>query len=495
MHTVLFMLLLVAFPAGALADQGDARSIVPNVVEVRLITEAPDLMAPWQTEGVEPFGGSGVIIDGSRILTNAHVVEDAVAIEVKRANSARSYSARVAHISHDADLAILEVEDAAFFEGSNPVPLGSMPTLRQKVDVYGFPIGGSTLSITSGIVSRIEVSLYAQSLRDLLTVQIDAAINSGNSGGPIISEGAIAGIAMQTYSGAGAQNVGYMVPAPVVRHFLEDVADGRYDGFPLLGVALQEMESASLRASVGMDARQTGGLIIGVDYGGPAFQELALGDVMLAIDGHAIANDLTIEWQGMGRIGYEYAVQSKQIGERVSVAILRDGKVLVKSIVLTPHRPLVPGRRIADRPRYLIFGGLVFQALSEELLDEPNLVYSDSDVFATLENVVTKDRREVVLLQQVLPHPVNRGYQEWGGETVRTVNGVVPRDLDHLAELLDTARGKWVRIVLGGRYVLTLDARAARDASEAILDFYGIADDRYLGSTSHRGKRPRRRRR
>ena len=108
---------------------------------------------------------------------------------------------------------------------------------------------------------------------------------------------------------------------------------------------------------------------------------------------------------------------------------------------------------------------------------------------------MTKARREIIVLGQVLPHAVNRGYQDWGGETVRLVNGVVPRDLKHLASIVDGAQGKWLRIVTGDGWVLTLDLGAARRASIQILQEYGIAQDRYLGveprPSRKRGKRHR----
>ncbi|MEM7437448.1 MAG: trypsin-like peptidase domain-containing protein [Myxococcota bacterium] len=471
------------------------QSLATSVVEVRVIADAPDLLSPWQTEGIEPFGGSGVIIVGDRVLTNAHVVENAVAIEVKRPGVARSFPARVAFISHDADLALLEVPDEAFFEGAKPVPLGPMPKLRQTVDVYGFPIGGSTLSITSGIVSRIEVELYAQSLRELLAIQIDAAINFGNSGGPIMSDGKVVGIAMQTYGSDDAENVGYAVPSPVVAHFLDDVQDGRYDGYPALGANLQKMRSPALRQSVGMRPEQTGGFVIQVDYGSPAHGALRPGDVILAIDGRPIANDLTIEWSDVGRVDYTYAVQQHQVGEAIPITFLRDGKVSKKSLTLRDFKPLVPGRRTTDPPRYYIFGGLVFQPLSEEFIDEPGVVYEDADVYATSDNVVTKERREVILLQRILPDRVNRGYQRWGGEIVHRVNGVVPRDLDHLVDLIEHAQGRWLRLVLSGGYVLTLDLKEARASASRILDSYGIPEDRELGTSPRPSKRARRKRR
>ncbi len=316
-------------------------SIASSVVQLSVYADPPDLAVPWQTKGTELSYGSGVVIEGRRILTNAHVVESAVGIEVKRAGASERFAAKVVFISHDADLALVEVADPRFFEGAPAVPIGEMPRLQQDVVVYGFPIGGVTLSITSGIVSRVELDTYTQSGRKLLSVQIDAAINEGNSGGPVVSAGTVVGIAMQGMDDA--DNVGYMIPSPVIRHFLQDVSDGRYDGFPRLGIDVQDMESDAQRRAARMAPSATGALISRVDYGGPSYGALKPRDVLLAIDGRRIANDLTVAWPGVGRVDYEIACQSKQIGDTISATILRNGKKMKKSIELTPHRPLGPG--------------------------------------------------------------------------------------------------------------------------------------------------------
>lgn len=482
----------VACAASAMPALAQPRSVASSVVKLDVVSDPPDLSTPWQTEGVGLSGGSGVIIEGGRILTNAHVVESAVSIEAKRAGGDARFPAKVLFISHDADLALLDVEDARFFEGARPISIGDMPKLQQEVVVYGFPVGGNTLSITSGIVSRVEVDTYTHSYRDLLSVQIDAAINPGNSGGPVIAKGAVVGIAMQGIEDA--DNVGYMIPSPVIAHFLTDVSDGRYDGFPHLGVALQDMESEAQRLGARMGNGQTGALVLRVDYGGPSYAVLRPRDVILAIDGRTVANDLSVAWEGVGRVDLAAAYQSKQLGDIVEVSILRSGQRVKKRIKLTPHAPLVPGRRRTDWPRYVQFGGLVFQPLSEQLIDDADAGYSDAVSFAEVNNLVTKARREIILLGQVLPHPVNRGYQEWGGEVIRLVNGTIPRDLNHLASLLDNAKGPWVRVVTGDGYLITLDLRAAQRANSEIRLQYGIPEDRYLGSSDAGGGRARGRR-
>ena len=196
----------VAVNAGTESPNRD--EITASVVKVVVTTSEPDPLAPWQRRAPVPGYGSGVIIAGQRILTNAHVIDHHAAVEVQRAGSAARYTARVEHVCHTCDLAILRVAEDSFFAGATPVELGALPGRQDPVEVYGFPVGGSDLSITSGVVSRIEVGLYAHSLREMLLVQVDSAINPGNSGGPAVVEGRIAGIAMQTIKDA--DNVGYL---------------------------------------------------------------------------------------------------------------------------------------------------------------------------------------------------------------------------------------------------------------------------------------------
>src|SRR4029077_15049312 len=115
------------------------------------------------------------------------------------------------------------------FEGTTPLEIGELPNLQDVVVALGYPTGGDKLSITEGVVSRVEIIPYTQSARKLLAVQIDAAINPGNSGGPILKNGKLVGIAMQVMTNS--QNIGYMIPTPVINHFLDDFADNKYDGF------------------------------------------------------------------------------------------------------------------------------------------------------------------------------------------------------------------------------------------------------------------------
>ncbi len=455
-------------------DTGEA--VKPTLVKVYAIANPPDLLSPWQALGTEKYVGSGVIIDGQRVLTNAHLVANQVSIEVKRQGMTRRYEARVAHIGHQCDLALLEVDEPGFFENVEPVELGTLPKLQDTADVYGFPIGGESISVTSGIVSRMEIGTYTHSYSDLLIVQIDAALNPGNSGGPVVAGGKIVGIAVQTMEGA--ENVGYMIPAPIVNHFLEDIEDGSFDGFPSLGVGWQTVESRALRDALGLRSDETGGLVNRVNAGSSVDGIVKPGDVLLAIDGNEVAEDLTIGLGEHGRITASYAVQRKHVGEEIEITIARGNRRIIQSVILKNEPTLVAGPHHDRKPTYLILGGLVFQPLSWDYLDFLYDWRYDLAYYAYVEYFRTPERRQVILLSKVLAASLNRGYHNWDNAIVKTVQGETPRDMTHLASIIDSARGDRFEIVTESDKRLVLDLAEARAQSAAILERYGVSRDR-----------------
>ena len=198
-------------------------SVKDSIVKIYTVSKIPNYSTPWNSN-IRRSHGSGTIIDGNRILTNAHVVANEPFIEVKRYGQTRRYEAELEFISHQADLAILKVKDSTFFEGTKSLQLGTLPEIRQEITVYGFPMGGNSLSVSTGIVSRIEHNRYAHSREIFLAIQVDSAVNPGNSGGPAISDGKVVGVVMQQISKS--QNIGYLVPTEIIEHFLDDIKEG-----------------------------------------------------------------------------------------------------------------------------------------------------------------------------------------------------------------------------------------------------------------------------
>ncbi|MFP6905736.1 MAG: serine protease [Verrucomicrobiota bacterium] len=458
--------------------------IKPAMVKIYCISNSPDYYNPWSMKGPRSSTGSGVIIDGKRILTNAHVISNRTYIQVRRFGQAQRIEARVLAVSHHADLALLTVDEPGFFEGVKGVALGELPETQEDVLVYGFPRGGDTLSTTKGVVSRVEHIRYAHSSLHLLAGQIDNAINPGNSGGPVVSSGKIAGVVMQTLGNS--DNIGYMVPVMVVKHFLRDLDDGRYDGFPSLGIKLQDMENPDLRRKYKVNEETTGVLITLVLNDSPADGILQPGDVMTHLENYDIANDATIEFRPNERTSLSFAVQQYQLGETVKATVLREGREREVEIALSRISDadlMVANEQYDLAPAYFVYGGLVFCPLSKNLLKEwGSSWYNNAPKHLVAEitnNTARKDKDEIVVLLKVLASSLNQGYHTLNMLIVEEANGISLRGLKHLSEISeDPDSGEFLELKTHTGRVLVLDRKKAEETKDKLLQIYRIKKDR-----------------
>ena len=162
-----------------------------SVVKVFAVNTSPNFLQPWQSKTQRECTGTAFAVSNRQLITNAHVVADQSFVSVRRFGDSQKYAARVVAAGHECDLACLEVDDEVFWNGLSPLPLGGLPELQDEVVVLGFPTGGDSLSVTQGVVSRVEPQLYAHGATTLLAIQIDAAINPGNSGGPVLKDNSV----------------------------------------------------------------------------------------------------------------------------------------------------------------------------------------------------------------------------------------------------------------------------------------------------------------
>lgn len=474
--------LILALAAGSVSRADE--DVKDAIVKIYTIVNAPDYYNPWSMRGTGSGTGSGAILKGRKILTNAHVIGNETFIQVRRYGDAKRYQARVEQVSHEADLALLSVDDPAFFAGVEGLDLGDMPEAQDEVLVYGFPMGGDTLSVTKGVISRFEHQTYVHSSHSLLAGQMDAAINPGNSGGPVIQGGRIAGVVMQGISQA--DNIGYMVPVSIVRHFFTDIEDGRYDGFPSLGVIMQGMENPDLKRKYRVPEDRTGMLVTRVLPGSPADGTIREGDVMLAIEGHPIADDGTVEFRPRERTSLSYYIQAHQLGEGLQAELLRDGAITNIEVALT--RPLgsdllVPNDQYDLLPTYYIYGGIVFCPLTRNLLKAwgPNWPNSaPNELMAYLSaNYPEVDGEEVVLVLKVLAADVNQGYHGASNWVVETVDGRRIRNMQELIRAIERPdAGEFLTLGNESGQVIVLDRRKAEATRGDVLKTYRVPDDR-----------------
>ncbi len=450
-----------------------------SVVKIFAVKNKPNYYRPWANYPATNGTGSGVIISGNRILTNAHVIADHSFITVRKRGNAKKFIAKVVIMGPECDLAILDVVDKDFFEGMKALEIGDLPKSQETVRVLGFPMGGNNVSITEGVVSRIEPSQYTLSNRTLLTVQIDAAINPGNSGGPVIMDNKIVGIAFQSRNSG--ENMGFMIPAPVVKHFLKDIKDNKFDGFPDIDINISQMENPAMRESLGMTKEQTGVLITDLSLAEQNLEILKKHDVILEINGVKIANDMTIPFRDDEVIIFANDIWNKEIGDIIKFTLLRDKKIITRDYTLGNPKYLVSTRKFNSLPSYYIYGGFVFVPLTQNYLDSWGNWWKNAPkdlVHHKRKSKISKDREEIVVLSSVLADDMNIGYQNYGYNIVTKANDIKVKSLKHFVEIVDNCDTKYIKITLEDDDIIVLNTEKAKQSNANILKRYKIPNDR-----------------
>ncbi|XP_002971553.2 protease Do-like 10, mitochondrial [Selaginella moellendorffii] len=458
--------------------QGGLDAALNSVVKIFTVSSSPNYVLPWQKKPLRELTGSGFAISDRRILTNAHVVADHSYVMVRKHGSAVKFRAKVQAVGHECDLALLRVDDDDFWEGIEPLELGDIPFLQDSVATVGYPQGGDNICVTRGVVSRVEPVQYIHGGSHLIAIQIDAAVNPGNSGGPAMYNNTVVGVVFQNLSNA--ENVGYIIPVPVIKHFLSDVEErGRYIGFCGLGLVCQSTENKQLRDHLKMDSKKTGVLVSKVYPLTEVSNYIKKDDVLLAFDGVLIANDGSVTFRNRERISFVHLVTMKREGESAALRVLRDGKEINFNVKLAPVKPLVPNHQFERLPSYYIFAGLVFVPLTLPYLHE----YGDDWYNAsprrlcdrTFSKMPKKPGEQFVIMSQVLIDDINAGYERLAELQVKQVNGEKIVNLQHLRRLVEGCKEPYIRFDLDDGRVIVLKYESAKEASLRILQNHRIS--------------------
>ena len=462
-----------------------ADAVANSVVKVFSTTRDPNPYEPWTKDSPSEVTGSGVVIEGKRILTCAHVALYASQMQIQANQAGDKFSAEVEAVVPGIDLAVLKLDDETFFNTHPALPRAKLlPEIKDAVMVYGYPEGGTSLSITKGIVSRIEFGSYNFPVSGLY-VQIDAAINPGNSGGPAVVGDKMIGLVFSHLNQA--DNIGYIIPNEEIELFLRDIADGHYDGKPAMFDELQTLENPALRSFLKLDP-SVEGIVVHIPYKNDAAYPLKEWDVITKI------GDTPVDDQGMIKLGtnlrvrFQYLIQHIATNGTVSLAIVRAGKEQNINLPISPRYPrLIPGLDGAY-PSYFIYGPLVFSAATEEYMKGIRQTEYGAAAMARLSALgnplVTRSGNQpafpgedlVVVSSPFFPHKLVQGYGSPRSQVVKTVNGIRIKNLGHLVEVLRDSKDKFITIEFAGRDGETLVFPRAEmlAATDEILTDNGI---------------------
>lgn len=455
-----------------------------SVVKIFATMRYPDFYRPWTKEAPREVTGSGVVIGGKRILSNAHLALYASQIQVQANQAGDKLPATVEYVAPGMDLAVLKLEDESFFDTHPPIERASvLPEIKDSVMAYGFPKGGSSLSITKGIVSRIEFTSYNFHVMGL-RIQIDAAINPGNSGGPVLAGDKMIGLAFSRLGDA--ENIGYIIPNEEIDLFLKDIADGHYDGKPTLYDNYQTLENPALRSFLKLN-KSVEGIVIQDPANCTTNYPLKEWDVITKI------GDVPVDNQGMVHLGtnlrvrFTYMVQKIAKDGMVPLTIVRGGKEMPVQVPVPPKFPLVINAISGKYPSYFIFGPLVFSTVSSEMVE--NLCRNDSDGWSSaliyrgspmakrvLDKPSFPGEEMVFVSSPFFPHKLSKGYSNPALSVVKSINKQPVKNLKHLVELLRDSKDEFIVVEFCGYFSETIVFPRAQmvAATEDILTDNGV---------------------
>jgi S1-C subfamily serine protease len=484
LNIVIYQLVLLSLSTSTVGQVSDLEDIEDSVIKIYTTQAAPDYFTPWRLLTPRQSSGSGAVIEGNQILTNAHVIANASYVQAQKHNDPQRYQARVTFVSHEADLAIITIDEPGFFSDLKALSIGDLPDPLQEVSVYGYPIGGKTLSITKGILSRVEQQIYAHAGAYVLAGQIAAAINPGNSGGPVIVNQEIVGVVMQANAGGRAENLGYFVPPSIIRHVLTDSKDGVNDGFPDLGFRTQTLDSPAAKAAYGLKKNQDGVLVIKVFEDSPAADTFKENDVILRIDEYDIAEDGTIKLSKDLLTDYKHAIDMHHINEEISVTYSRSGiedTITLRAEKALENYSLVKGDQFDQTPRYFIYGGVLFVPLNMNLLKRWGSDWRRAAPVGLLQmrnEWSSPERSEVVVALQVLAADVNLGYHDWRNWVVESINGRQVKNFDDFSNELKNNTQENVVFENRNGYQMVINHSDAEKSESSILEQYRIPSSR-----------------
>jgi S1-C subfamily serine protease len=353
-----------AFPTWA-ASAGEVLELPPEGFAAHYAALSPgvvailtysDVGAPH--DGQIPTGqGTGFVIDTEgHILTNHHVIDGAKEIEVDFPQGMKAW-AELLGKDPDSDLAVLKVDLPAL--QLVPLPLGDSDMVRvgDPVAAIGNPFGLAG-TMTVGIVSALERTLDSErqapggsafSAGDI--IQTDAAINPGNSGGPLLNQhGQVIGVNRAirtenfTVSGDAANSgVGFAIPVNIVKRVVPLlIQEGSYR-YPYLGISSLSSERWTLPILEQLDLppNASGAYVTCVTPGGPAEKAGLIGAGSCDSEGLSSGGDLLVAIDGQAIIDFNdllsYLVEHTEVGQEVTVRVLRDGKEVDLPVTIGPR--------------------------------------------------------------------------------------------------------------------------------------------------------------
>jgi len=411
-------------------------------VEVTATVQDYNLLRPWEKQEGSTTQAMGVYLGDGKVLTNGASVRAATYVEISLPDHSRRAAARVLRADPDLNLALLSVareQDADLFDSRAAQTVGEPLRLGDTAELW---------SIIRGVIP-VELSLTAESGAEgssvpRMQMQSVQPMPQGIATGlPVVKEGKL--VALSTGYHPQTQTF-TCTNAEMIRRFLSRGEDDAV-GTPVLGARFIGLDDPVFREYLKLQPDQ-GGLYLGRVKPGGAAETAGLqeGDVVMAIDGIPVDTQGRCQHPLYGLVGASSLVHSiKSVGDYITLTISRDGQV--QDIDVPLNRDAVDKALLGEdkpgvQPRYIMWGGLLFQPLTSTYLQAlrataKGLPLPFLEIDRREKELREEGYKELVALTLVIPTPATLGYDSLGFCLVEAVNGEPVHSFSEFARLLD----------------------------------------------------------
>jgi S1-C subfamily serine protease len=482
-------LIAVAAVFALLAPAAAAQEASPgnSIVRVNATLQDYSFLRPWEKGAPTPRRGLGAVLEGNRVLITAEMCVNSTFLELEHPSSGARIAAKITGIDYEANLAVLEPADSnsRVFEGLRPLEIEDSVKSGETLNVWQVEDNGDGVS-TDVEVLRVDVGRYFIPGSVFLLYQVkgslQARVNSFTL--PVVKNGKLAGMLL-SYSSK-EQTAG-VLPSPVIRAFLADLDDGDYKGFPNLGIGFAQTLDETFREFTGIQDQEGGIFVREMAKGGSADKAgIKEGDVILSIAGQPIDSRGNYTHPTYGKLSFSHLVRGgAKVGEKIKLDLIRDKKPMTVEVELTRKMAtdyLIDPYMFDRGPKYLIFGGLIFQELTLPYLESWGEEWTTRAPFklvhanANPHPLEEEGREKLVFLSNVLKTPSTLGYEAINSVVVTNVNGTFIKNIKDLAAAFSAVPADGLHTIEFDDYpkVIYVDDRASRLINQQLIQ-YGIS--------------------
>ncbi|MEC7861605.1 MAG: PDZ domain-containing protein [Verrucomicrobiota bacterium] len=467
------------------SEKLEAASVDKSVIRVNTTMQSYNLIQPWEKGASSTRIGLGAVLPEGKVLVTAQMVTDATYIELEKPDTAAKATAKVITVDYEANLALLEpINDNDFLSDRLPFELDTKLSPKDKVEAWQFEANGTPV-ITQITVSKGEVRQSFIDTARFLQIQANGPVKyrSGSFTLPVAKNKKLAGLLISYSSKDQISNI---LPASIIEHFLKDTEDGKYTGFPNLGIMYSQTLDEQFRNYLKLD-QEDGGVFVSkvIEGASAAAANIKSGDVILSINGKGIDSRGNYNDPVWGKLSFSHLVRGKAFtGDPMKIKILREGqkKDINLKLIRRPAEDYLIDPYMFDRgPKFAIIGGLVFQELSVPFL---KLFGNDWKSRAPIKMLMAhaspemyekEGRRKLVILTRTIPTPVTLGYERLSTLIVTKINGVPINDIQDVDKAASMPANEQHRIEFESYpKLIFLDAILAERVNAALEKRIGI---------------------